>query len=803
MRFSEIKPLKFKISSGLKSIIGRDLIVSDFVAVFELVKNSFDAHSKNVFLFFDAGNIWVIDDGKGMSYQDVVNKWLFVAYSAKRDGTEDNDYRAHGGGNPTFAGNKGVGRFSCDRLGAKLQLQSRKEGENGVEVLDVDWGEFEKNGLDEFVNIPVLHSKSNTFSLPDTSNGHPFYDQVNDLQHGTVLRISGVRDAWSREKLRDLKGHLTKLINPFDGGQDGFKVFLAAPHEIEEDVALKEGVRNASEDKREVLARQIINGKIENFIFSELSTKTTRIEVGFTNSGSRLRTTLVDRGKIIYSVEEDNVYPLLAEADFSCKLFYLNQSAKATFARRMGVPSVSFGSVFVFRNGFRVFPIGDEGDDTFGIDARKQQGYARYLGTREIIGRIDVHGGEHLFREPSSRDQGLVDTPAYRELTSCFWEKCLKGLERYVVDVTWKDKLDKFREDASGLYAAPARARLIELVSDLANAQGIEIIEYSEDLVDILSDKVEQFESSLKDLKIFAEATGNNDLVKRISGAEKRYRELQETEKRAINLAEQERAARLEAESRARTAELARQKAEVARQSVEVALHEEKKRNLFLASVSTLDVETVTNLHHQVIICAADIHELIESQIDKLKRGRDVDRESLFSFLEQMRLRNQQVLAIARIATKANFRMESDEIEDDLPAYVYQYLNNIASVYQRVKINIGSPGKEFIRHFKPIELSIVLDNLLSNAKKANASMVDVSFGFPSLSVMKISFSDYGDGLDSSVMDPNSIFEKGVSTTDGSGLGLYHVNQIIQAMGGSISYSKPSHNGAEFVITLPK
>ena len=29
--------MKFKISSGLKSIIGRDLITNDFVAIFELV----------------------------------------------------------------------------------------------------------------------------------------------------------------------------------------------------------------------------------------------------------------------------------------------------------------------------------------------------------------------------------------------------------------------------------------------------------------------------------------------------------------------------------------------------------------------------------------------------------------------------------------------------------------------------------------------------------------------------------------------------------------------------------------------
>ena len=45
--------VKFKVSSGLKSIIGRDLITNDFVAIFELVKNSFDARATKVRVVFD------------------------------------------------------------------------------------------------------------------------------------------------------------------------------------------------------------------------------------------------------------------------------------------------------------------------------------------------------------------------------------------------------------------------------------------------------------------------------------------------------------------------------------------------------------------------------------------------------------------------------------------------------------------------------------------------------------------------------------------------------------------------------
>ena len=35
----------FKISAALKDLIGKELITDEFVAVFELVKNSFDANA--------------------------------------------------------------------------------------------------------------------------------------------------------------------------------------------------------------------------------------------------------------------------------------------------------------------------------------------------------------------------------------------------------------------------------------------------------------------------------------------------------------------------------------------------------------------------------------------------------------------------------------------------------------------------------------------------------------------------------------------------------------------------------------
>lgn len=76
------KSLHFDVSTGLKRVLGRELITDDEVAIFELVKNSFDAGANTVHLHFGKDRIIVADNGSGMTYEDLTQKWLFVAYSS-------------------------------------------------------------------------------------------------------------------------------------------------------------------------------------------------------------------------------------------------------------------------------------------------------------------------------------------------------------------------------------------------------------------------------------------------------------------------------------------------------------------------------------------------------------------------------------------------------------------------------------------------------------------------------------------------------------------------------------------------
>jgi signal transduction histidine kinase len=786
---SKEKKLNFDVSSGLKSVLGSELITDDEVAIFELVKNSFDALARHVDLYFNQDQIVISDDGVGMTMEDVRKKWLFVGYSAKREQNRGEDFRDTISARRHYAGSKGVGRLSSDRLGRFVTLQTRAKHEKNTPVhqVKVDWDLFDKDHRKHFESISVIHSEANSeFKLPP---------KIPKIRHGTVVTIEQTRKSWDRHSILKLKSALAKLINPFGAAADGFTINILAPEEVEGDeeaseIAKTKGVKPLSCD--------IVNGEVGNFIFSTLQEKTTFIDVKITASGAHLECSLTDRGELIYRIREPNPYPDLGSSGFHCSLYFLNASAKQTFAKRMGVPSVDFGSVFLFRNGFRVFPIGQERDDWFGMEKRKGQGYARFLGTRDVIGRIDVEGSDKDFKEASSRNTGLIETSAVAQLRTCFMERCLKRLEKYVVPVTFPDKEDKKSSDVSRLLTDPAKARVATAVAKLVGTENVELLDYSRRLIGILNERSEQFESSIANLLLIAEKTKDQELFRKVETAKKRFDEIRKSEEAARLQADEERKAKEIAQARAA-------KAEATAKVIVEQLDEEKKRNLFLTSIASLDTETILNLHHQVTIYAVDIHQQIENLIISLSGKKTVPADELLTALESITLLNSKVMGVSKFATRANFRLDSERIKADLGDYILQYINGVVQdeLSGPIRVTVSSDEKRFSLRFKPIDVSIVIDNLIANAKKARATSVHFEIIHPHSGSLHIIVTDNGDGFHGRIAELPRIFEKGFTTTDGSGLGLYHVQHVLGEMNGTIEAQRTQPKGATFIIKIAK
>jgi len=95
---------------------------------------------------------------------------------------------------------------------------------------------------------------------------------------------------------------------------------------------------------------------------------------------------------------------------------------------------------------------------------------------------------------------------------------------------------------------------------------------------------------------------------------------------------------------------------------------------------------------------------------------------------------------------------------------------------------------------------MVIDNLVSNARKAGATKIAVKIAIKDESQLSVLVRDNGSGFDDRSI--KRAFEFGFTTTNGSGLGLFHINKVMESMGGSASINK-SKKGAEVELCFMK
>ena len=840
--------LQFKVSSALKDLVGKDLITSDNVAIFELVKNSYDAYANHVVITFSEDKITIVDNGKGMSYADLRDKWLFLGFSAKKDGTEDaaddkqKSYRDKI--KRYYAGAKGIGRFSCDRLGRFLTITTKTENAREAEQIFVDWSKFEDDQKKEFSSIDVTHQTI------DASNVFP-----NNSSHGTQIEITDLHDEetpWTRKHILDLKRSLQKLINPFSEANDFLIEIVCEREKANDEKQMEKGID---------YDRELVNGPLRNSIIKILKLKTTQIDVRVENG--YIYTTLTDRGVDIYKIKETNVEcPLIKNG--AVTLSFLNRAAKYNFSKLMGVDSINYGSVFLFRNGFRILPYGDTGDDSWGIDFRAQQGRARYLGSRDLMGRVDVFV-ENIseLKEVSSRDSGLVDSPMSRQVNMLYW-KSHKRLERYVVGVLWGEaflkneyyknntkgdaarkelqRIDKDSDNPSYVIGSSLGSKIdfVRLIKVLSSDNNVEVLFYNTELANLVSsnfapeDIKPQF---ISDLETIAERTGNTDLISKIEDAKRRIEELtkqkaeaerkaaeaerlqREAEEKALKAEEERHIAEAKAreeEERRRLAEIAKlraenekAKSEIARLQAEKKAKEEegkrkqaekekeqvKKQNLFLQSVDSLDKDRIVKYHHDIRLHASTIHNTISKLIKKTNNN-SLTEEELKKMAERINRANNKVLSIAMFASKANFNTTGETLKDDIVAYIEQYVTQVLpDFYEDIKFHGATNGCKLIKKFKPLEVSLLIDNLVSNSINAKARNFFVVIN-PLEDRVKIDIIDDGKGWSKDIASRN-IFDKGVSTTSGSGLGLYNAMQYVKIdLGGDILIDTTYNSGIE-------
>ena len=171
--------------------LGNNSITSDSTALFELIKNSRDANASQVTIHFkDIGTqnaqIEVYDDGDGMSYEDVKEKWMVI-------GTDDRERNSTTRKGKAVWGEMGIGRLSCQKLGQKTVMTSVKN--NRKTVIEFDWSRYEKSGTTEEVKFK-----------PETGS-------AGGMEKGVTLHLERLNSRWNTKRIADFKREVSILIS--------------------------------------------------------------------------------------------------------------------------------------------------------------------------------------------------------------------------------------------------------------------------------------------------------------------------------------------------------------------------------------------------------------------------------------------------------------------------------------------------------------------------------------------------------------------------------------------------------------
>lgn len=751
--------IPFKVSTSMKTIIGKELVTNPKIAIFELVKNSYDARAPNVWIIFgglkDKANprITIVDNGAGMSKADLTDKWLFVGYSEKREreGKRRVSIGEEGRRSRMYAGAKGIGRFSCDTLGGGLVMHTRKKGERRIHRLEVDWREFEEDQTKQFQKVSASYSTERETAVEGFN--------LAKMRCGTILEITRLRDDWDIAKLRELRRYLERLVNPVDGRRRGeeFSIEVRAEEFLEEDQAAE---RSGGKEP-------VVNGIVGNFVFEKLRIKTTYVE-SHVDRG-RITTRLTDKDKLVFDLSEKNVYSRLRGVDV--RIFYLNSSAKTLFTKAMGLPARKYGSIFLYKNEFRIHPYGDEGDDWLGLEHRLGQGYRRYLSKRDIIGSVIIRGRQRDFKEVSSRDGGVIKNDAYQQLIDYIITKAFRRLERYVTGVIeWDTQSVIGTEDREKIEAMS-----VDLVTKLVEGtKGPDAtITVGPAVLQMVDDRVaERYPEILQNL-VF--------LRQHVPG---------DAQQAALDRA-----------IRSTRTVLARSERE--REDLASKLVAKEQQVLFLEKSLSPEQELLQSHLHSVKIAARNMLPEIRQLLSWAKSNKAP--QEVIDSLDGCSIEARKILVLSKMANLANFDLAEEELDADIVGYVKQYLQHFGKTPKDVLQPIRFVNDQLVHRavFKPISLAIVIDNLLDNSRKNNATEVAVSFeksegGFHTF------FGDNGPGVEPEARP--HIFSMGYSTTGGSGLGLFESRKIMESLHGTISFigngKRGLGSGACFELVIP-
>lgn len=387
-------------------LLGDELIASDRLAVFELVKNAYDADASNVNVRLNlvrskGPTITVRDDGDGMSLDVIRSVWLVPGNDHRKQQRELQ--RRTSKYNRLPLGEKGVGRFAVHKLGNVISLVTRSKDSDEC-VVKIDW--------DELIAHPYLDEAPVTISVrsPKVFRGD---------RTGTRIRISQLRTEWGRGEVRRLHNQITSICSPF-GDSGSFSAVLKVP-----------GHENWIADLPDIA--MILDRALWRFSF-ELDGPCFKWNYSFRPvPGLNMQERVQERTDDNLPLAQRGRRPtrgrnaLLADKSTTSgigavrgELYVYDRDREIirlmSQTQLLGSYLDQHGGVRVYRDGIRVYDYGEPGDDWLGLDLRRVNAPTHRISRNIILGAIHLSLEQSTDLVEKTNREGFVDNDAFRRL---------------------------------------------------------------------------------------------------------------------------------------------------------------------------------------------------------------------------------------------------------------------------------------------------------------------------------------------------------------------------------------------------
>ena len=470
--------LAFKPRARLLRLLGDELIRDANIAIFELVKNAYDAdarHATVVLLDVDDGqdgHIVVRDDGTGMDWDTLTGVWLEPGTDFRKQQRNRKDGRS-----PRFGrlplGEKGVGRFAAGKLGDKVRLVTRAKNQPEI-VVEIDWEELLEHDYLSDALVPIHTREPEVFTGEST---------------GTLLYITSLREVWTRGMVRNAQRSIASICSPFGGAGD---------FETELHVVPDRGWLSSIADPKTVIEQALFTatGRIwgvpdgGNFLAYKYEFKPP-------SGMDRISGRLVSeenyelpkaRGRRLDDVHQTSLGDHeIGDVSFTVHIFDRDpQILRLSATDRGGLRQFldRNGGIRVYRDGMRVYNYGEPGDDWLDLSGRRVNVPAARLSNNIVTGAffLDLEHSADLV-EKTNRE-GFVENDAYRS----FRQAVMRTVDR----ITFERNQDKLR--IRNAYSRRNQG-LVEVVDDLRN------VLRQQDMLEQLAEYVDRLERQYLEMR--------------------------------------------------------------------------------------------------------------------------------------------------------------------------------------------------------------------------------------------------------------------------------------------------------------